>query len=118
VSDAPLRLRPAVPADLPQLEAWCATLRPDERPPFIAATLAEFEQSPGRGTLLIVEDSGHEAGFVVLARLWSNRTRGEIAVLDDVLVEASIDAELLRHEVESYAKRLGIDQVTYSASLM
>jgi len=111
VSDGPLRLRPALPADLPQLEAWCATLRPGERPPFIAATLAEFEQSPARGTLLIVEDGGHEAGFVVVARLWSNRARGEIAVIDDVLVEPSLDAALLRYEVAAYAKGLGIDDV-------
>ncbi|MDP6951977.1 MAG: hypothetical protein QGF53_04375 [Alphaproteobacteria bacterium] len=118
MSEGPLRLRPATPADLPQLEAWCATLRPDERPPFIAATLAEFEQAPARGTLLIVEDGDREMGFVVLSRLWSNRARGEIAVFDDVLVEASVDAELLRHEVETYAKGLGIDQVTDSANLM
>ncbi len=109
MSDGPLRLRPALPADLPQLEAWCATLSPAERPPFIAATLAEFEQSPARGALLIVEDGGREAGFVVLARLWSNRARGEIAVLDDVLVEPSVDAALLRHEVEAHVRELGID---------
>ena len=111
MSNSPLWLRPAVPADLPQLEAWCATLRPDERPPFIAVTLAEFEQSPARGVLLIVGDGERETGFVVLVRHWSNRACGEIAVIDDVLVEPAVDVVLLRKEVEAHVKGLGINDL-------
>ena len=108
MSEDPLRLRPARPADLPQLEAWCATLRPDDTPPFVAVTLSEFEKSPGRGALLIVEDGTRETGFVVLARLWSNRLRGEAAILDDMVVDPATDRALLRHQIASYAESLGI----------
>ncbi len=108
MSDGPLRLRPARPADLAQLEAWCATFRPDDSPPFVAVTLSEFETSPGRGALLVVDDGGRETGFVVLARLWSNRLRGEAAVLDDMVVEAATDRALLRHEIAAHARALGI----------
>jgi len=104
---AGLALRPARPGDLPQLEAWCHQLRPGERPPFIAATLAEMAEHPGRGTLLIVEDAGAERGFVVIAGLWSNRLRGEVAVIDDWLVDPGLDDDLLLFEAARHARAQG-----------
>ena len=107
-ADTRLGLRDAVPADLPQLEAWCHAVRPDEAPPYIAVTLAEFADAPKRGFLLIVQDGDHDLGFVVLSRLWSNRGRGDAVVLDDRVLTATVDDELLRHELRRHVAAHGI----------
>ena len=106
--DARFRLRNATPADLPQLEAWCLTHRPDDTPPYIAVTLSEFVATPARGFLLIVHDGPAERGFVVVARLWSNRLRTEIAVIDDCVVDDATDRDLLRHEIARFVTAQGI----------
>ena len=110
-SDCPLRLRDATPSDLPQLEAWCLAHRPDDTPPFVAVTLSEFVAASSRGFLLIVVDGSVERGFVVVSRLWSNRMRGESAVIDDIITDEMIDLELLRHEVRRFVLTRGIDQL-------
>ena len=107
-TDTRLGLRAAVPADLPQLEAWCHAVRPDEAPPYVAVTLAEFAEAPKRGFLLIVQDGDRDVGFVVLSRLWSNRGRGDAVVLDDRALTAPIDADLLRHELRRHVATHGI----------
>ena len=101
-TDTRLGLRAAVPADLPQLEAWCHAVRPDEAPPYVAVTLAEFAEAPKRGFLLIVQDGDRDVGFVVLSRLWSNRGRGDAVVLDDIVLTAAIDRDLLLHELRRH----------------
>jgi len=110
-AEGPLRLRPAMPADLPQLEAWCHTLRAADSPPFIAATLAEFTESPARGFLLVVVDGERECGFAVVSLVWSNRARGETALIDDVLVEPGTDHDLLRLEIARFLRAHGIDRL-------
>ncbi len=110
-SDAPVRLRSATPADLPQLEAWCLAHRPDDTPPFIAVTLSEFVSASSRGFLLIVLDGSIERGFVVVSRLWSNRSRDEAAIIDDCIVDGATDPDLLRHEIASFVKARGIDRL-------
>ena len=110
-SESPLRLREAVPADLPQLEAWCLAFRPDEAPPFVSVTLSEFLAAASRGFLLIVVDGAVERGLVVVSRLWSNRQRGEAAVIDDVLADPSIDSDLLIYEIRRYVASRGIEQL-------
>lgn len=106
--DEPFRLRDATPADLPQLEAWCLGYRPGDAPPFIAVTLSEFVAASSRGFLLIIIDGPVERGFVVVSRLWSNRLRGETAVIDDFIVDDKTDLDLLRHEVKRFVKVRGI----------
>lgn len=106
-----LGLRAAVPGDLPQLEAWCHAVRPDDTPPYVAVTLAEFAEAPKRGFLLIVQDGDDEMGFVVLSRLWSNRGRGDAVVLDDIVLAKPIDDALLLHELRRHAAAHGIDQM-------
>ncbi len=109
--DAPLRLREAGPDDLPQLEAWCLSHRPNDTPPFIAVTLSEFVTAPSRGFLLIVSVGAREHGFVVVSRLWSNRQRAESAVIDDWVLEAGVDFDLVRHEVARHLKGHGINHL-------
>lgn len=111
LSDEPFRLRNATPADLPQLEAWCLGQRPDDTPPFIAVTLSEFVATPSRGFLLIVLDGTAERGFVVVSRLWSNRLRAEMAVIDDCVVDDVTDLDLLRHEIKRFVGTCGIESV-------
>lgn len=90
------------------LEVW-ARARGDG-PPFIAVTLSAFEKEPGRGSLLIVEDDGMEAGYVVLSRLWSNRLRGEVAVVDEMYAEG-VDLALVEFEVRRFAAERGLSIV-------
>lgn len=111
--DAPLRLREAKPEDLSQLEAWCHAHRPAETPPFIAVTLSEFVASATRGFLLIVVEGGRERGFVVVSRLWSNRSRDEAAVVDDCVLEPGIDVDLVRHEIARFVKLRGISRLFF-----
>ncbi|MBL29517.1 MAG: hypothetical protein CMM50_18460 [Rhodospirillaceae bacterium] len=105
-----LTLRPAVPADLPMLEIWARAAAAGDGPPFIAVTFSTFEKEPGRGSLLIVEDAGTEAGYVVLSRLWSNRLRGEVAIIDDMHAEG-IDQHLIEFEVRRFASEHGLSVV-------
>jgi len=104
-----IRLRPATPEDLPVLELWEREGAAEPRPPYVAVTLAAFEKESGRGTLLVVEDGGTEAGCVVLARLWSNRLRGEVLVLDDMHLDSGIDEDLVLHEVRRFAREAGVE---------
>jgi hypothetical protein len=110
-TDGRIQTRSAAPADLPQLEAWCHAARPDDTPPYIAVTLAEFTDSPKRGDLLIIQDGDRDLGFVVLARLWSNRGRGDAVVLDDIVIPGGFDRDLLMHELRRHVAALGIGQM-------
>jgi len=111
MSDGPLQLRDATPADLPQLEAWCLAHRPGDTPPYIAVTLSEFVSASSRGFLLIILDGTDERGFVVVSRLWSNRLRDEAAVIDDHVADEATDPDLLRHELTRFLKARGIDRL-------
>jgi hypothetical protein len=111
ISDAPMRLRDATPADLPQLEAWCLAHRPEDKPPFVSVTLvtlSEFVAATARGYLLVIVDEPVERGFVVLSRLWSNRLRGEAVVIDDIVTDDTTDLDLLRYEVKRFVEARGI----------
>lgn len=106
-----MRLREAGPADLPQLEAWCLAYRPADTPPYVSVTLSEFLAAASRGFLLIVVDGSVERGFVVISRLWSNRQRGEAAVIDDILADGRVDGDLLTYEIRRYLGNRGIDRL-------
>ena len=110
-SDGPLGLRAAGPEDLAQLEAWCHALGGGAGPPFVSVTLSTFLRAPERGELLIVVDGGAERGFVVLARLWSNRLRAEVTVIDDWLLEPGVDEELALFEIARHARALGAAEI-------
>jgi len=110
-ADAGLGLRPARPADLPQLEAWCYAGGAGGPPPYISVTLSTFEREPGREVLLILSDGGAEVGFVVLSWLWSNRLRAASAVIDDWLVTTAVDDRLVVHEAARFARARGAARV-------
>ena len=85
--------------------------------PDASGALAAFLDRGDEPPWLTVED-----GRGVMNRLWREQDptlhvqlaealRGEIAVIDDVLVEPAVDVVLLRKEVEAYVKGLGINDL-------
>ena len=102
-----LGLPAAVPADLADLEIFELKARPAIRPPYVAASFGAFERAPERGQVLIIEDGGQPVGFAVLAMVWSNRRRGEIAVIDDICADPDLDEALLRLELRRHALARG-----------
>jgi GNAT superfamily N-acetyltransferase len=92
-----MRLRRAARSDLEQLVRWSRDFEhrgsgrsPDieqaaHGEPFIARTFEEFERSPGRGEIVILE-SPTPAGYAILVSWWSNEFRGEALLLDELYV--------------------------------
>ncbi len=83
-------LRRATDADVPQLEAWSRDFEHGAHgEPFIATTFRELNANPVRGELLVIERDGAPAGYVILARFWSNEFRGDALILDELYVAPS-----------------------------
>jgi GNAT superfamily N-acetyltransferase len=94
-----MRLRRAARNDLEQLVRWSRDFEHGAHgEPFIERTFEEFERSPGRGEIVILEspapaggaggrDAPHAAvGYAILVSWWSNEFRGEALLLDELYV--------------------------------
>ncbi len=81
-----MHLRRAGRSDLEQLLRWSRDFEHGAHgEPFIERTLAEFERSPGRGEIVILETPA-PVGYAILVSWWSNEFRGEALLLDELYV--------------------------------
>lgn len=97
--------------------AWSEAFeRESETPPtqdhplFIGHTLDAFARDPQRGEVLVIDTPQGAAGYVILARFWSNEHRGETVMLDEFYIDPAhrggLGAPVLA-AVEAHAVGLG-----------
>lgn len=105
--------RPAVEADLPQIQKLVDELYAEDPntqglTTDVRRTFVEFQNKPDKGELIVFDDNGDVVGYCIIIFFWSNEYGGNLIDIDEICIaremrRASLATDLLNWLEEKFA---------------